>query len=764
MVFYLHKYYLCPRILIFLLYMNMKKTFLATICFMASMTGYAQQIDVQPTPQQIKANTETIELNGNYLLNGENEANPYAVSGLKTLLGGNYAAKEGIKVFIGERGDKAVRKYNKFIPKQKEGYFLRIQPKEIVLAGNDEQGTFYALQTLEQLLKDNQLPVADITDYPEITFRGVVEGFYGAPWSHEARLRHLKFYGQNKMNTYIYGPKDDPYHSSPNWRLPYPEQEAKQIKELVQIAKENAVNFVWAIHPGKDIKWNQEDRDNLLGKFQNMYDLGVRSFAVFFDDISGEGTNPDRQAELLNYIDEQFVKVKKDVTPLIMCPTEYNKSWSNVKGGYLTTLGTKLNPSIHIMWTGDRVIADMYEGDTEKGGMKWINNLIQRPAYVWWNFPVSDYVRDHLLMGPVYGNDLHIANLMSGFVTNPMEHAESSLIAVYGVASYAWNPDKYDSDKAWKDAMKEILPSAAKELEIFATHNSDLGPNGHGYRREESVALKPVAERFLNEYLNKGTYPMEDLLALLDTFTLMQEAADILMTTTENPALISEMKPWLVQHKLMGETGQEVFTMLEAYNAENQELFLRKYKHVKALQQQMFDVDQTYNQNPYQPGVKTAGLVIKPLIDQTFAKVVEMYNNKYGTALDGKTDYIPHTLTSDVNQLKNLPLRQKTNRILVSPANEVIKWQGKGFMSIELDKVYPLMTIDIDFGKPEVAAWGTLEISTNGQDWQKVDFQQNKNRIHANGEKTPVKAIRFTNTQDKEQEIYMRNFTITVEK
>ena len=193
MVFYLHKYYLCPRILIFLLYMNMKKTFLATICFMASMTGYAQQIDVQPTPQQIKATAETIELNGNYLLNGENEANPYAVSGLKTLLGGNYTAKEGIKVFIGERGDKAVRKYNKFIPKQKEGYFLRIQPKEIVLAGNDEQGTFYALQTLEQLLKDNQLPVADITDYPEITFRGVVEGFYGAPWSHEARLRHLKF-------------------------------------------------------------------------------------------------------------------------------------------------------------------------------------------------------------------------------------------------------------------------------------------------------------------------------------------------------------------------------------------------------------------------------------------------------------------------------------------------------------------------------------------------------------------------------------------
>ena len=162
--------------------------------------------------------------------------------------------------------------------------------------------------------------------------------------------------------------------------------------------------------------------------------------------------------------------------------------------------------------------------------------------------------------------------------------------------------------------------------------------------------------------------------------------------------------------------------------------------------------------------MKTAGLVIKPLIDQTFAKVVEMYNAKYGAALDAKTDYMPHTLTSDVAQIKHLPLRQKTNRILVSPANEVIKWQGKGFMTIELDKKYPMLAIDIDFGKPEVSAWGTLEISSNGKDWQKVDFKQNKNRIHVEGGKTPVKAVRFANTQDKEQEIYMRNFTITVEK
>ena len=202
-----------------------------------------------------------------------------------------------------------------------------------------------------------------------------------------------------------------------------------------------------------------------------MYQLGVRSFAVFFDDISGEGTNPQKQAELLNYIDENFAQTKPDVNQLVMCPTEYNKSWSNPNGNYLTTLGEKLNPSVQIMWTGDRVISDI-----TRDGMAWINERIKRPAYIWWNFPVSDYVRDHLLLGPVYGNDTTIAKEMSGFVTNPMEHAESSKIAIYSVASYAWNPAKYDTWQTWKDAIRTILPSASGELECFAIHNSDLGP------------------------------------------------------------------------------------------------------------------------------------------------------------------------------------------------------------------------------------------------------------------------------------------------
>ena len=194
------------------------------------------------------------------------------------------------------------------------------------------------MQTLVQLIALPKLPLVEVTDYPDVPYRGVVEGFYGVPWSREARLSQLDFYGRNKMNIYIYGPKDDPYHSSPNWRKPYPAQEAEQLKELVECARRNEVLFYWAIHPGKDIRWNTEDRDLLMEKFESMYRLGIRAFAVFFDDISGEGTSAEKQVELLNDIYHNFVKVKGDVAPLLMCPTEYNRLWTKLEGGYLSLI------------------------------------------------------------------------------------------------------------------------------------------------------------------------------------------------------------------------------------------------------------------------------------------------------------------------------------------------------------------------------------------------------------------------------------------
>jgi hyaluronoglucosaminidase len=85
----------------------------------------------------------------------------------------------------------------------------------------DGRSLFYAAQTIKQLVKRNDggqilLNPCTISDYPDINFRGIVEGFYGQPWSFDDRIELLRYFGKNiKLNTYIYGPKDDPYHRYP---------------------------------------------------------------------------------------------------------------------------------------------------------------------------------------------------------------------------------------------------------------------------------------------------------------------------------------------------------------------------------------------------------------------------------------------------------------------------------------------------------------------------------------------------------------------
>ena len=596
---------------------------------------FAQQVDLQPVPQEIVENGGYVVLPGEYRLNGSEDADDYADTALKQLLKGKQEGGDAsFQIYIGEKGDKTIKKFSKKIPKHPEGYYLCVDDNQLVLAGNDEQGTYYAVQTLVQLLKNDSLPKVEIKDYPDIRYRGVVEGFYGVPWSFEGRVRQFCFYSKYKMNTYIYGPKDDPYHSSPNWRKPYPEKEAENIRNLVEEAKKNKVDFVWAIHPGKDIQWNTTDRDLLLQKFESMYALGVRSFAVFFDDIKGEGTNPQKQAELLNYVNKHFVEVKKDVTPLIMCPTEYNKGWVKPETGYLSTLGDQLDPSIQIMWTGDHVVTDI-----TKATLEWVNPILKRSAYIWWNFPVTDFARDHIVMGELYGMDQTIRpDEIAAFVSNPMEHAEASKVALLGVASYTWNMEDYDSRKAWAASLKELMPESTDALQVFVNHNSDLGENWHKYRRVESEAIKPVADRFLDSY-KQGSFHAADAQALADEYARMVEAADILLVSKDNEALINDIKPWILQFKLIGEMGEEVLAMASAQEKQDDLLFLRKYQHLMALRTQSIEVSLTYNRNEYQPGITTASLVMTPLLQETFRLATEKYNQRKGTTLQTEISY-----------------------------------------------------------------------------------------------------------------------------
>lgn len=472
--------------------------------------------------------------------------------------------KRGTKLTI-DFGKKVSLKYG--VKGISGAYSISIDGKSISIIGYDEKGAFYGIRTLRQIMKspvsaNNKLPYLTINDYPDLPYRGVVEGFYGTPWSHQVRLSLIDFYGQFKMNYYLYGPKDDPYHSCPNWRLPYPEKEAESIKELVTACNRNRVDFVWAIHPGQDIKWNDTDYNNLVHKFNLMYDLGVRSFAIFFDDIDGEGTNPVKQTELLNRLNEDFVKTKGDVTPLIVCPTDYSKLWANpTPQGSLSIYGNTLDPSINVFWTGDVVCSDL-----TKETMDWVNSRIKRPALYWWNFPVTDYARHIIMQGPAYGLDTSLtSNDLCGLISNPMEHGEASKLALYGVADYAWNIRGYNAIDNWERGIAELTPEAKEAYRTFAIHSCDTET---GYRRDES---------WETETFRIDNYTQEQFDNLQREFEKIERTPAEMEEKCTNKILLNELRPWLVEFGKLGTRGKQALNLIELYEKADNASFWTAY-------------------------------------------------------------------------------------------------------------------------------------------------------------------------------------------
>ena len=445
-------------------------------------------------------------------------------------------------------------------------YALEISKGTITIDAYDDAGAFYAIQTLRQIVEspiaaEGKLPALSINDWPALKYRGVVEGFYGEPWSHETRLSLIDFYGRFKMNYYIYGPKDDPYHSSPYWREMYPAEEAEEIRELVEACKRNRVHFVWAIHPGKDIQWNETDLQNLINKFEAMYALGVRAFAVHFDDIEGAGANPYPQTELMNILNDEFVKVKGDVEPLIVCPTEYTRLWANpTERGSLIIYGNELDPSVDVFWTGDAVCSNMTEST-----MEWISSRIKRPALFWWNFPVTDYARHIVMQGPVYGLDSTMDSTKTrGIVSNPMEHGEASKLALYSTADYAWCPYKYNPIDSWERAIECVAPEVAEAYRLFAIHSCDTET---GYRRLESWETETFT---FAEYDDAKAAKLREELERIVEVPVEMEAM-------QNKALLEELRPWLVEFGKLGERCLKALDCYELYRKGDYEGFWNLY-------------------------------------------------------------------------------------------------------------------------------------------------------------------------------------------
>nr|WP_043266999.1 beta-N-acetylglucosaminidase domain-containing protein [Streptomyces sp. CT34] len=447
-----------------------------------------------------------------------------------------------------------------------DGYALAVGAGRIALAGRDATGTYYAAQTLRQLLPHRDRPGARVRgtavrDWPATPLRGVIEGFYGTPWSHQARLDQLDFSAEHKMNIYVYSPKDDAYLRE-KWRDPYPADRLARLRELVDRARARHVEFTYALSPGLSVCYSSAaDVKALTAKFGTLWDIGVRTFAVPLDDISytkwncaadkarfgtGGGAAGAAQAQLLNRVNREFIARHPGAQPLQMVPTEY----ADLKPSpYKKALATRLDRNVLVEWTGVGVIAPTIG----VGQARQARELFGHRILLWDNYPVNDYVSKRLMLGPFNGRAPGVPGQLAGITANPMIQPAASDLALYTVADYVWNDRAYDARASWRGAIRELAGGDARTesaLRAFADVNYTSAINPR-----QAPELAAAIARFGKD----GRAGRLDAV-----LRRLQNAPAVLRDRLDSRAFVRESKPWLDATRAWGIAARDALRLIEA--------------------------------------------------------------------------------------------------------------------------------------------------------------------------------------------------------
>ncbi|MGW7411764.1 beta-N-acetylhexosaminidase family protein [Streptomyces sp. NPDC054863] len=462
------------------------------------------------------------------------------------------------------------------VPEHAEGYALRAARKTVALGGTDATGQYYAVQTLKRLIVPEQthgsglggrarIAGASVSDFPSMPLRGSIEGFYGPPWTEAERLDHMDFLGTVKSNTYVYAPKDDPYHRD-KWREPYPADKAAELDGLIKRATANHVRFTFAVSPGASICYSDPaDTKALTAKLQAMYDLGVRTVSVPLDDISytkwnceadeaafgapGQGPAAKAQVSLLNTLQKDFVATHPGMKPLQMVPTEYGDLKDSP---YKQILRSTLDKPVEVMWTGTDVVPPSITVDQAEKA----SELFGRKVFVWDNYPVNDFGRTagRLLLAPYDKREPGLSDHLTGLISNPMNQEAASKPAVFTMSDFAWNDRGYDRARSGRQAALQLAGGDARPadaMQVFVDLNHLAPTFGTTPWQPQSPVFGPKTEAFWKRY---ATDPRGAIRALRPAVDEITRVPDTLRRGLHDRLFLADAANWLDATKLWGQS------------------------------------------------------------------------------------------------------------------------------------------------------------------------------------------------------------------
>jgi hypothetical protein len=346
----------------------------------------------------------------------------------------------------------------------------------------------------------------------KFNIRGIVEGFYGPYWSEAEREDIIEFVAGFGYNYYFYAPKHDLYHRK-YWHKKYPLKPLKQLKSLIKSAKKSKLKFSYCISPGLSIRYgNKTDFWRLMGKLYSLSDAGCDGFSILLDDIPNElpehsknkyNSLAEAQADLINKAYD-FLKKRYPSMELFFCPTEYCESFAGgdlSKSEYLKDIGLFFNPEINFFWTGDSVIPEK----VTTASIKKINRVVRRKIVLWENYFANDYCNERIFLGPLEGRSKTLHKHVAGLVLNPCRQVGVTKIAASTVSDYMKNPEKYNPQKSWLKAMRNV--AGKKGLEVLRSlgefQYSPFNDGAGGRKIRRDLAREILAPVFKPDKIKK---------------------------------------------------------------------------------------------------------------------------------------------------------------------------------------------------------------------------------------------------------------------
>jgi hypothetical protein len=294
-------------------------------------------------------------------------------------------------------------------------------------------------------------------------YAGVVEGFYGRPWSADERQTLFAWMQDwGGLTAYLYAPKDDLKHRR-QWRTPYTTEECEVLRALIQSAKESGVRFIYAISPGLDIDYgNSADQAVLEEKLSVLIDLGAEHFALLFDDIPESLTPRDRaffgslaaaQSALTVRV-QTFLRARALSPELLFCPTVYCDRQANfdvADNPYLMELGQSLPLSVDVLWTGPEVISPAIQPED----LKPLQQVLGRKPVLWDNLHANDYDMRRTFLGPYGGRPLSLRNEVEGILSNPNCEFHLNELPLGSLAAYIQGDSQWNAEADFQERRKE---------------------------------------------------------------------------------------------------------------------------------------------------------------------------------------------------------------------------------------------------------------------------------------------------------------------